>query len=84
MEAHEQAGAGGLRGSPGVAQDALLPGAALLAGVGGHARRRHRHHSAEPPSCRGAAQVVAEVAVLPAAARVVHEGAGRGLRRPQR
>lgn len=84
LEAHDQAGAGGRRGRPGVAKDALLPGAALLVGMGGHARRSHRHYSDEPPSGCCAAQVVAEVAVLSAAARTVHEGADRGVRRYRR
>ena len=78
LEAPVQGAAGGRRGGSGVEEGALLPGAALLAGLAGHARHLHRHRGDEPPAGRDPAPVVAEDAVLPAAAR--QWGARRGPR----
>lgn len=67
----------GRSGRSGVEEGALLPGHAVLASLAGHARHLRRHCGDEPTAVRDAAQVVAEDAILSAAARPVHGKGGR-------
>lgn len=68
----------GSRGS-GLEEGAVLPGAVVLAGLVSHARHRHRHYNHEPTTGCNAAEVVAEVPVLPGGARADPGEAGRGV-----
>lgn len=63
-------------------EDTLLPAGGVLVGLGGHARRVRRRRGDEPPPADDLAHLVAEVAVLPGAARPVHGEGGR-VRGPQ-
>lgn len=80
VAAHDPGGAGGRGGDARLEEGALLPGPALLAGLARHARHGRRHRDDEPAAGGDAPPLVAEDAVLPAAARLEPRGRGRGRR----
>lgn len=80
MAAAVHGGAGGRSGESRLEEAALLPGAAVLVGLGGHARHLRRYRGDEPTAGGDAAQVVAKVDVLPGAARPVLREADGGVR----